>query len=196
MSCPEVSSAFATLAISPVPTERPCSHSLAFSSTASASPIHASRTHSWLTGAAHVAEPICKSGPTLPLNNWPSDADCPTLHDFSATPIAKKRALPRLRRPAPKLQKADSNQQILSTSKPRDRSFGECLHALDAPTHGNATLFAAFHRANLALSSIAAPPLPPSSFKSPYRKCLGAYAAASASCPEAFPIKANDFPAK
>jgi hypothetical protein len=65
--------------------------------------------------------------------------------------------LPRLRRPAPKLQKADSNQQILSTSKPRDRSFGECLHALDAPTHGNATLFAAFHRANLALSSIAAP---------------------------------------
>jgi hypothetical protein len=25
------------------------------------------------------------------------------------------------------------------------------------------------------------------------RKCLGAYAATSASCPEAFPIKANDF---
>jgi hypothetical protein len=108
MSCPEVSSAFATLALSPVPTERPYSHLLAFSSTASASPIHASRTHSWLPGAAHVAEPTCKSGPTLPLSNWPSDADCPTLHDFSATPVAKKRALPRLRRPAPKLQSAIS----------------------------------------------------------------------------------------
>ncbi len=96
-------------------------------------------------------------GPNLPLNNWPSDADCPTLHDFSATPVAKKPALPRLRRPAPKHQNNDSNQKILSTPRPRDRSFGECLHALDAPTHGNATLFAAFHRANLALSSIAAP---------------------------------------
>jgi hypothetical protein len=157
MSCPEVSSAFATLAISPVPTERPCLHSLAFNSTASGSPSHASRTHSWLPGAAHVAEPTCKSGPTLPLNNWPSDADCPTLHDFSATPVAKKRAVPRLRRPAPKLQNDDSNQQILSTSRPRDRSFGECRPALDAHTHGNTTLFAAFHKPNLALSSIAVP---------------------------------------
>ena len=35
---------------------------------------------------------------------------------------------------------------------------------------------------------------PAPSFKPPYRKCLGATRAPSASCPEAFPIKENDFP--
>ncbi len=44
-------------------------------------PDPASLTPSQPPGAAHVAEPTCTLAPTLPRNNWPSDANCPILPD-------------------------------------------------------------------------------------------------------------------
>ena len=84
MCFPEVLSASATSAISPVPTVPLYSHWLVFSSNANLSPICASPIPNQLLGAAHVAEPTCASGPTLPRNNWPFDANCPTLPDSAA----------------------------------------------------------------------------------------------------------------
>jgi hypothetical protein len=64
---------------------------------------------------------------------------------------------------------------------------------LDAPTHGNATLFAAFHRANLALSSIAAPTTATVFLQVSLSKMPRSIRRSLSILPEAFPIKANDY---
>jgi hypothetical protein len=118
-----------------------------------------------------IAEPTCASAQTLPRTNWLSGANSPTPHD--SLPIE---SLSNVRRHVSAHLRPNRETSLITSSASPFQTLPRVHRSPTLPT-----------------APLQRPPLPAPSFKPPYRKCLGANSPPSASCPDAFPIQANNF---
>ena len=134
------------------------------------------------------------SAPTLPRNNWPSDANCPILPDpttLQSLSNVCQHVFARLRphRKTTVLSLIPGCMQVTKLPLPRIPTSHSTLSRLSLPA-----LFAAFtdaeSRPQLHSSAHHCQRLPSSLL---IENASEQSLAPSASCPEAFPIKANDF---
>jgi hypothetical protein len=135
-------------------------------------------------------------GPNLTSQQLAFRSDCPTPPDPVASAIAERRIPPRLRRSAAFGENGDSTTNFHPLAdRENDPSNGDQLpwHHLPARV---SCLFAAFPRPHLAVGSIAAPTTATMLLLVSLSKMPQSIPAPSESCPEAFPIKANDYTSK
>jgi hypothetical protein len=146
-------------------------------------------------GSRKPSSPTCASGLTLPRNNSPSDANCPTLPD--SNPIQSlsnvcRYVFAHLRpnRKTTPLSPIRVSMQLTKLPLPRMPTPHSTLSRLSLP-HSSPAFTSAESRPQLAAPHHCQR-LPSSLL---IENASGQFLAPSAPCPEAFPIKANVYSA-